>query len=264
MRKGLNRPGKIVTGKLRKVFALFGRAAKSVSRKYGNMPRPLRIISVYLLVLLVTGGIFAWRVVGLRSTRPDPTPWSFDFLEVPYDWEQFLHSGSTADANDGDTEAAAGLPGEDEDITDAISEEPPAGPVFQPGIWPVDGELLYAYDSVIVIRDNPTATILRLSKGIAIVASAGTEVASVWDGTVHNISEKDMPYGKSITIKHDFELVTYFGALGSVKVKEGDIVKQGEIIGTVAVGDDQEPSHLFLSIMEDGKYIDPEDKLLPR
>lgn len=259
--KKLSRAWKAASGTVTIGITACAGVIKGIIRKYGALPRTARIITVYLLILLVTGGIFLWRTAGLRHSSPDSSRWSFDFAEIPDEWEQYLVNATTEDGGSRETEAVDYDPAAESGVTEREDSTP--SPVFQRGIWPVNGELLYSYDSI-TREETPVSTIINFSTGIAIKSSAGTAVQAVWDGVVIKVSYPDVPYGTSVAIQHDFDLVSYYGALGSASVNEGDTVKQGEIIGTVKEGDGQEPSHLFLKILEDGIHVDPEDKLHPR
>ena len=67
-------------------------------------------------------------------------------------------------------------------------------------------------------------------------------------------------YGHLVIIKHDKQLITAYGGNGKLLVKEGDTVKQGDVIaqsGTDKAG----KAALVFEVREDGKPVDPLSRL---
>lgn len=56
------------------------------------------------------------------------------------------------------------------------------------------------------------------------------DVISILSGEVIEVEQKEL-LGKSITIRHDNELISVYQSLGEVTVKKGDKVTTGQIIG---------------------------------
>lgn len=129
-------------------------------------------------------------------------------------------------------------------------------PVFA---YPLKGEVVLPYSMDHAIYD-PTLEQYRTNASISISAEKGAEVKAAADGTVQKIAE-DAETGKTVTIAHGENWLTTYGQLAdTVKVKEGDKVKQGQAIGTVddptkygtALG-----SHLEFSMEQNGEPKDP-------
>ena len=94
-------------------------------------------------------------------------------------------------------------------------------------------------------------------KGTDFRAMVGTEIYSMNDGIV-KISRPYTTYGNTIVIDHGLGINTLYLHLSELKVKEGDSVKAGQLIGLsgdtgYAVG-----AHLHLSVKVNGISIDPE------
>lgn len=85
------------------------------------------------------------------------------------------------------------------------------------------------------------------------------EVLNVLDGTVADITADEI-MGNIITIKHSNNLATIYQCLNEVNVLIGDLVKQGDVLGTSG-GNKIETSSsnmLLFEVLYDGEYINPE------
>ena len=216
------------------------------------MPRVYRVMSLYLVTVLLASGFFIWSIYRLRLIEP------YAVEEPPFEWSVYQEETNQAGE---ETEVE-----QDEAVDTVVNDvaEPAADPapeLEQPSVieaaWPLHGELFYGFAQM--LRDE---TLYYYSSGIAIQAPAGSEVAAIWDGTVTRVSERGKPHGRAVELEHQNGCRTYYGALGNVQVKEGDSVGKGEIIGTVGPGFDTEPDYLYLEIIEAAKAVDP-GKYLP-
>lgn len=105
-------------------------------------------------------------------------------------------------------------------------------------------------------------------KGLDLVG--GDEVIAMYDGkvsacrnTIKGYSEK-YSSGNYVTIKHEKGLVTTYMHLkyNSLKVKKGDLVCKGQIIGLVGSTGHATGKHLHLGIKENNKWADPKKYLI--
>lgn len=98
--------------------------------------------------------------------------------------------------------------------------------------------------------------------GIDYISNKEFEVLSVLDGTVLNTSD-DESLGKIIEIKHENGLVTSYQSLGKINVKKGDIVTQGQVIGTSGTNelDKSLGNHLHFEIYDNGQAMNPDNYL---
>ena len=76
------------------------------------------------------------------------------------------------------------------------------------------------------------------------------------DGTVDSASYTG-DYGNLIVIRHGFGLSTRYGHLSVFKVKPGQSVKRGDIIGLVGSTGRATGSHLHYEILANGRLINP-------
>lgn len=96
--------------------------------------------------------------------------------------------------------------------------------------------------------------------GIDIDTTPNTAVKSIAEGTVIKVYQDDK-YGSSVWVSHTGGLVSKYSNLTQEKrVGEGDVVKQGDVIGftgNTSLMESQDISHLHFSMEQDGKPVDP-------
>lgn len=78
---------------------------------------------------------------------------------------------------------------------------------------------------------QPTTGEVGFHSGVDLAAPVGTQVLAVGDGTVAFAGNQGA-YGQLIVINHREGLQTRYAQLGSIQVKVGQVVKQGQVIGT--------------------------------
>lgn len=138
-----------------------------------------------------------------------------------------------------------------------VSSTPPA-PVFN---MPVQGELLKAYNDK-ELQYSATYGDMRVHSGIDIACSDGTAVSACGAGTVVSV-EENAALGNVITIDHGNEITAKYASLKDVKVKAGDKVSAGDIIGSVTTipSECADQSHLHLEVLKNGHAASPLDTL---
>lgn len=88
----------------------------------------------------------------------------------------------------------------------------------------------------------------------------GEAVKAVYDGEVTSVSTSTLK-GTTVVIKHDDGLESSYSLLENVKVKAGDKVKKGDVIGYVGdtgIFETADGTHLHFELRKDGKLVDPE------
>jgi septal ring factor EnvC (AmiA/AmiB activator) len=94
------------------------------------------------------------------------------------------------------------------------------------------------------------------SNGIDIAVPAGTPVRAVADGTVSHIGEF-LGYGRVLIVDHGQRYHTLYGHLGAFTRTKGDIVYQGDVVGTVGGAGLYAEPVLHFEIRSKGAAVDP-------
>lgn len=107
---------------------------------------------------------------------------------------------------------------------------------------------------------NSTLKQWETHNGIDLQVASGSSVYSILDGKVKDVYTNILD-GTVIVIEHNNGLTSEYSSLGSdVKVKVGDNVSRGDIIGAVSESANREleaGAHLHFSMNDNGKKIDP-------
>lgn len=125
-------------------------------------------------------------------------------------------------------------------------------------VLPVSGDVIKGFSDE-KLQYSLTYNDRRMHLGIDIAANAGTAVKASGEGKVVNVST-DQLLGVVVEIDHGNNISGYYcGLAESVKVKSGDTVKGGQVIGAVGniPSESLDESHLHLEFKKDGKNISP-------
>lgn len=97
------------------------------------------------------------------------------------------------------------------------------------------------------------------NKGSEYSSKEAFDVIGIMDGKVKNI-KNDSNLGYSLTIEHDNELVTLYQYMSDVKVKEGQQITKGTILGTTnkSIIENTGEYTLHFEVKHKGEYINPE------
>ncbi|MDW3211825.1 MAG: M23 family metallopeptidase [Reichenbachiella sp.] len=108
-------------------------------------------------------------------------------------------------------------------------------------------------------RYNPLKKQKDFHKGIDFAAEVGTPVQSTAAGTVISVSSNHGGYGKKIEIEHNEGFITKYAHLSEIKVKEGELVTLGQVIGLSGNTGASTAPHLHYEVLKEGEYVDPLD-----
>lgn len=134
------------------------------------------------------------------------------------------------------------------------TQSPATAVVFS---MPVQGEIIKGYSEK-ELQYSATFTDMRIHTGLDIACEDGTAVSAAGDGKVLSIDESGT-LGTAVTIDHGNSITTKYASLKGVKVKAGDKVSAGDIIGTVTAVPSEcaDQSHLHFETYKDGHAADP-------
>jgi murein DD-endopeptidase MepM/ murein hydrolase activator NlpD len=121
-----------------------------------------------------------------------------------------------------------------------------------PSIWPTRGGLTGFFGG----RSDPFTGEPEYHSGLDISAQKGQSVFATADGVVQSAGYTG-DYGNLIVVKHEFGLATRYGHLSAYKVKAGDSVKRGDVIGLVGSTGRSTGAHLHYEILVNGQLMNP-------
>ncbi len=120
-------------------------------------------------------------------------------------------------------------------------------------IRPVAGELTTQFGSIRTVN----GTISERHSGIDIAAKRGAKVKAAGAGRILYAGKLKLT-GNTVLIEHGFGLKTWYYHMDSLNVKTDDIVKQGDIIGTVGSTGFSTGPHLHFGMSVNGVFINPD------
>lgn len=123
---------------------------------------------------------------------------------------------------------------------------------------PLTGKIIGTYSDGALIY-NKDLEDWRSHDGIDIAGELGSDVCAVYDGTICEISYTIN--GKTIKIDHNNGYVSVYANLADdIKLKSGDKVSKGDIIGKIgntSICEKFIEPHLHFELIENGKFINP-------
>ena len=130
-------------------------------------------------------------------------------------------------------------------------------------VWPVEGELERLHD-IQALHYDVTLRDWRTHDGVDILAPLGETVVAARGGLVQSV-EEDGLYGTVVTIDHgDGSIACYANLAARPAVSAGDRVETGDVIGavgTTALCEIGQATHLHFAMAIDGASVDPLDYL---
>lgn len=122
-----------------------------------------------------------------------------------------------------------------------------------PSLWPVYGRITSSFGEV---RFSPSSGGTRPHMGIDISAPTGTPIVAPADGVVLSAG-REAEYGLLICVDHGHGFTTMYGHLKEIRVKPGDRVKTGQLLGTVGTTGNTTGPHLHYEVRIHGRPANP-------
>lgn len=126
-----------------------------------------------------------------------------------------------------------------------------------PAIQPVRNILLKRISSYFGYRVDPFYKVKKFHEGIDFSAPRGTPVYVTGDGRVLKVKRSKRGYGNEIVIDHGYGYKTLYAHLSAFKVKKGQWVKRGQIIGLVGNTGKSTAPHLHYEVRKNNRPINP-------
>jgi lipoprotein NlpD len=111
--------------------------------------------------------------------------------------------------------------------------------------WPAQGEIVSGFNPSVPGRN-----------GIRISGREGQSVKAAFPGQIVYTGSSLPGYGTLIIVQHPGGLLSAYGYLGRLYVKEGDKVEKGQTIAELAAGNDNRAA-LHFEIRKDGQPVNP-------
>jgi murein DD-endopeptidase MepM/ murein hydrolase activator NlpD len=126
-----------------------------------------------------------------------------------------------------------------------------------PAIQPVDFHDLRRIGSLFGYRTDPFYKVIKFHEGIDFTAAVGTPIYATGDGVVELAEYNSGGYGNEIMINHGFSYETRYAHLSKIKVKVGQRVKRGEIIGLMGNTGKSTAPHCHYEVHKAGVPMNP-------
>jgi murein DD-endopeptidase MepM/ murein hydrolase activator NlpD len=225
---------------------------------------------IVLLLCIAVIGVSVWTLVSGTGTMEEPEALNAE-LEEPVsnadETDESLEAGSEYESAmweipDG-TEEVLAEPEEPETASAAVTEPETYSEPSRAFVWPVVGEIESPFSVTSLIYDS-TMSDWRTHSGVDIAAPLGEKVMAAASGSIAEIYNDEL-YGTTVVIDHGDGLSSIYSNLAELPtVTVGDAVLAGETIGSVgttAICEIGEPTHLHFAMTLDGASVDPNDYL---
>ena len=126
-----------------------------------------------------------------------------------------------------------------------------------PAIQPVSNKDLNRIASGFGYRSDPVYKVTKFHAGLDFTAPQGTPIYATADGKVDEAGYNAGGYGNHVVINHGFGYETLYGHMVRVKVRAGQFVKRGEVIGWVGSTGKSTGPHCHYEVHKNGTPIDP-------
>ena len=112
------------------------------------------------------------------------------------------------------------------------------------------------------LRTDPYTDHRVMHKGIDFAADHGADVIAPAEGRVVFVGNRGNGYGQTVVIDHGYAIQTHYAHLSDYKVKVGDYVRRGQVIGQVGNTGRSTGAHLHYEVRFNGIPQDPEKFIL--
>jgi len=126
-----------------------------------------------------------------------------------------------------------------------------------PAVQPISNKELKRMASGFGYRTHPIYKTEHFHAGMDFAATTGTEIYATGDGIVERADDGAQGYGNHVVINHGYGYQTLYGHMSKFKVRAGQKVKRGDIIGLVGSTGTSTAPHLHYEVIKNGNKINP-------
>lgn len=130
--------------------------------------------------------------------------------------------------------------------------------------WPVVGNVILPYSMNTTVYFQ-TLDQYKVNPAMLVQATEGADVSNIYEGKVESV-KKDPKIGTTVVVDLGNKFKVIYAQLNpeSIKVKKGDVIDKGFVIGKVIAPTDffiKEGAHLYFAMTKDNKPVNPMDYL---
>ena len=126
-----------------------------------------------------------------------------------------------------------------------------------PAIQPISNKNLNRLTSGFGYRIDPLYKTVKFHAGLDFTAPQGSPIYATADGVVRTAGNLGNGYGNHVVISHGYSYTTLYGHMYRIKVKNGQRVKRGEVIGYVGNTGKSTGPHLHYEVIKGKKHLNP-------
>ncbi|WP_343700260.1 peptidoglycan DD-metalloendopeptidase family protein [Chitinophaga sp.] len=126
-----------------------------------------------------------------------------------------------------------------------------------PAIQPVANKDLDRIASGFGYRIDPIYKTMKFHSGLDFTAPSGTPIYATGDGVIEEASLSDVGYGNHVVVNHGYGYKSLYGHMVRMKVKRGQSVKRGDVLGWVGSTGKSTGPHCHYEVVKNGVKVDP-------
>jgi murein DD-endopeptidase MepM/ murein hydrolase activator NlpD len=126
-----------------------------------------------------------------------------------------------------------------------------------PAIQPVSNKNLTRIASGFGVRIDPVYKVRKMHGGLDFTAPQGTPIYATADGRVSEASFNAGGFGNHVIINHGYGYETLYGHMYRMKVRAGQTIKRGEVIGWVGNTGKSTGPHCHYEVHKNGNPVNP-------
>ncbi|HYK43776.1 MAG TPA: M23 family metallopeptidase [Parafilimonas sp.] len=126
-----------------------------------------------------------------------------------------------------------------------------------PAIQPVSDKDLTRIASGFGMRIDPVYKVPKFHAGLDFTAPIGTPIYATADGIVTESGFSPDGYGNRVVINHGYGYESLYGHMYRTKVRNGQKIKRGEVIGYVGSTGKSTGPHCHYEVHKGGQAVDP-------
>jgi murein DD-endopeptidase MepM/ murein hydrolase activator NlpD len=126
-----------------------------------------------------------------------------------------------------------------------------------PAIQPVSNKNLNRVGGSFGYRIDPIYKDMRFHSGLDFTAPIGTPIYATADGVVQAAGFTTDGYGLKVVINHGYGYQTLYGHMVKAKVRQGQAVKRGEVIGYIGSTGKSTGPHCHYEVIKRNTKVDP-------